>query len=622
MVINKKSKSGYTNKKANLIGMNIDIRTLNILCKYAICTNSYIRLSDMSRLNQLINQLDPEVFKNDIEKQHRIEFIAKALEARLKFNLTDPNMIYTHACDSLRFDINFIDPEHSSLNNNEATWCNNLICQSLKFGFVYDTADEIIDLLTQIKSTDFEHRGDLIDQYEEKMNFIHNNFRKTNVDNSLTDMTFSLRPKVFENAITDAYNIKKNPSRRLATGMQGLNSMIGGGFESGRVYGFFGITGVGKSLTLLNIIYQIKLNNTHYKTKDPTKTPCIVLLTMENSVVETITRLFDIVIRGSVGMEKYDSPEQVINLLRQEGQLYLNDKSPIDIVIKYKANRSVDTSYLYNLCEDLEDDNYEVICLVQDHIKRIRSIEGSPELRIELGDVVNEFKSFAIVKDIPVITNCHLNRDAVKIIEDEKAKSRPTDATSKLGKNNVGESMLIMDNIDYAIIINKVEIGADKSESKVDEVYMAFNLTKVRDKSDLGRFTQPFEVGSKIRLVEDIGFKEPAYKLEVLGSDIPKGSINQKTSSISSYNNQPVNQNNISSIASSADIPDNAFSSTSQYSLVQDDGEDTVLDNIVKTPNIITPIFFMKSKEDINEITSQIASTTDGIKSLLKSKAV
>ena len=77
----------------------------------------------------------------------------------------------------------------------------------------------------------------------------------------------------------------------MICGMQGLNEMVGGGFESGRVYMLLGITGIGKSISLLNLVYQLKRYNRNYKTKDPTKTPCIVLLTMENTVVETILNI-------------------------------------------------------------------------------------------------------------------------------------------------------------------------------------------------------------------------------------------------------------------------------------------------------------------------------------------
>ena len=153
--------------------------------------------------------------------------------------------------------------------------------------------------------------------------------------------------------------------------MQGLNEMIGGGFESGRVYMFLGTSGVGKSVTLLNLLYQLKIYNKQYRVKDPTKKPCVVLLTMENTVVETLTRLFDMVVDNSHGMQNYDL-QDVIRLLREEGQLKITESSPIDIVIRYKANKSVDTSYLYTLYDNLEDQGYEPICLIQDHIKRLR----------------------------------------------------------------------------------------------------------------------------------------------------------------------------------------------------------------------------------------------------------
>ena len=55
---------------------------------------------------------------------------------------------------------------------------------------------------------------------------------------------------------------------------------------------------------------------------------------MENTVVETITRLFDLAVEGSIGMANY-SIDEVLRKLRQEGELVLDDDSPIDIVIKY-----------------------------------------------------------------------------------------------------------------------------------------------------------------------------------------------------------------------------------------------------------------------------------------------
>jgi hypothetical protein len=227
---------------------------------------------------------------------------------------------------------------------------------------------------------------------------------------------------------------------------------------------------------------------------------------MENTVVETITRLYDLVVENNYGMANY-SVEEVISQLRNEGQLKITDTSPIDLIIVYKPNKSVDTSYLYTLCDNLEDRGKEVICIIQDHVKRIRSIDRNTDVRLELGDIVNEMKSFAAIKDIPVITCSHLNRDASRTLE-ELERKKNQDTGKALGKSNIGESMLMIDNLDFGIIIT---LDYDKE----DRLYMAFNDVKTRAKTQRTYIVQPFVPGNTMRLVEDVGgipqFKESIH---------------------------------------------------------------------------------------------------------------
>ena len=480
--------------------------TYDILCRYILQNSSMLRMEHIVNLRKLINIIDYSTYENDPEKVKRVNFIIKALEARLDNNIVDRNIILNYINGGLTFKIDFLDYDHLDLTKDEILYIHKLVSETLQYQFIYNKIDDIQDICTRFKTSDYNNRGQIVAEFEGVIDGLKNDFRHSRVNDNSIDMTFSLKDGQFESAVTDTWNLITNPSRRLITGMQGLNEMTGGGFESGRTYMLLGTSGVGKSITLLNLIYQIKLFNCHYKTKDPTKTPCIVLLTMENTVVETITRLFDLVIEGSHGMANY-SIGDVINMLRTQGELVLNDSSPIDIVIKYKANKSVDTSYLYTLCDDLEDEGYEVICLVQDHVKRIRSIYGNSDVRLELGDVVNELKVFAAEKDIPVITNSHLNRDAARILE-EQARKGTQDAGKLLGKSNIGESMLMIDNLDCAMIIT---LDFDKEANR----YMTFNLIKMRDKTDRLYIAQPFTPGSTIRLMTDMGgipqFKESIH---------------------------------------------------------------------------------------------------------------
>ncbi len=477
----------------------LDIRTLDTMCKYVLSDSTYIRKHHLMNLKKFIEIIDPNTYNNDVEKVDRFNFIKKALEARLDRRILNSSIVIDYIITSLGMDISFMDLNDFQLSIDELEWINETITESLNYAFIYRDIDTFQDICTRFKGTDYRYRGPIVKEFEALVDNTKSNFRLSKVE-SLTDMTFSLQPGKFEETVETTYNTVTNPSRRLITGMQGFNGLINGGFESGRVYMFFGMTGGGKSMTLLDLVYQMKKYNRHYKPKDPTKTPAIVILTMENTVIETITRLFEIATCAGP-MENY-TLEQVLYKLRNEGELYLNDDSPIDIIIKYKANKSVDTGYLYNLVDDLEDQGYETICLVQDHVKRIRSIYKQSDIRIELGEVVNEFKVFAGERDIPVITDSHLNRDAAKVVE---ASINRQDSTKLLGKSSVGESMLMLDNLDMGIILNK-DYDTDGS------MYMAFSTIKTRVNTERLYMLQPFVQGSGIRLVEDLDSPIPLFK--------------------------------------------------------------------------------------------------------------
>lgn len=552
MIVNKMPNYKKSNNTLKPIKINLDIMTFTILCRYVLQSDSFVKMEHLLNLRRLINIIDYSTYENDPEKVKRVKFIVKGLEARLDNNIIDRDIILTYINGGLTYQVDFLDYDHIDMTKDEIIYVHKLVSETLQYQFLYNKVDEIQDVCTRFKASNYETRGSVVSEMESMVDDLKNSFRRSKINDNSIDMVFSLRNGDFESSVTNTYNMITNPSRRLITGMQGINEMTGGGFESGRVYMLLGTSGVGKSITLLNLIVQMKMFNKFYKPKDPTKTPCIVLLTMENTVVETITRLFDLVIEGSHGMANYSCGE-VINMLRTQGELVLNDSSPIDIVIKYKANKSVDTSYLYTLCDDLEDDGYEVICLVQDHVKRIRSIYSAYDVRLELGDVVNEFKTFAATKDIPVITNSHLNREAARILEDAARKSNQ-DAGKLLGKSNIGESMLMIDNLDCAMII---ALDFDRDENR----YMEFNLVKMRDKTSRTYIAQPFTPGSNIRLLADVGgvpqFKESIHAIP----DIKKNNIIKISGSSTIFNSI----DDVIEVGSD-DIKNNAFAK-SAYSL-------------------------------------------------------
>lgn len=537
--------------------ITLDMPTLNILCRYILQDTRVLRMEHLVNMRRLLSIIDRSTYENDPEKTKRINFIGKVLDARLGENITDLDLILLYVNGGINFQLDFLDYNNLLMDKSNVQYCHKMVEDILKYSFFYNEADALQELITRFKTSDVSKRVSLIQETEQVLDRMKNKFRKTHVEDNVNDVYFSLENGTFESAITDTYNMITNPSRRLYTGMQGFNELIGGGFESGRVYMLLGVAGVGKSLTLLNLIKQIKKYNTIVKPKDPAKIPCVVLLTMENTVVETITRLFDMSVNNSHGMGNYDLNE-VIYKLRNEGELNITDSSPLDIVIKYKANRSISTDYLYTLYDDLLDQGKEMVCLVQDHIKRIRSIDGQQDIRLELGDIVNEFKVFAADKDIPVITISHLNREATRILE-ESARKGTQDNGKLIGKSNTGESLLMIDNLDCGITITR-------DYDKDGLCYMTFHRIKMRDKGSTREYiAQPFLPDNPIRLVTDVG-GIPQFKESLHNIDLP-GSINNNSKVRMSGASGFVQQNDILGVVDTSDLSDNAFTNKETYNL-------------------------------------------------------
>lgn len=487
----------HTDKK---ITKKLDVNVINLLCSFTICSNRNIRNGAFINLRNFIECLDMDQYMGEPELLEKFNFIRKGLEARIFQRLNNPAMIIQYINGSF-IDDNMIDMSQlSELSNEEIEFVNKMVSQGLEYTFIDEEVDILGDLIVRWKSSDFRFRSELAGEFMNVINRLNNKFRKVKVE-PMDQITFALREDRFEQAMIDIYSKLTDSSRMLRTGMQGVNELLGGGFFASRAYMLLGLTGVGKSLTLMDIATQLKKYN-HISPKDPTKNPCILYITMENDVIESIDRLFTM----TTNYDMRDmTVEEAIRTIKDKGELVLNDTNNMDIIVKFIPNRSVDTGYLYTLTEDLEDDGYEVQCVMLDHIKRIRSCYKQPDIRIELGEVVNECKTFASMKDLIFITDSHLNRDAAATV-DKAATGTKADLTKLLGKANIGESMLMLDNLDCAFIIN---VEYDREDNK----YMIFKRIKMRYKATARDYIcQPYINGNPIKMMEDLYSSVPVFK--------------------------------------------------------------------------------------------------------------
>ena len=485
----------------------IPLGDLELYAAYVVKSIAQNNRSTLAVLSDLLSKINPYISYGEGEKKsiNTFLFLSHLVNGRLG-NIRDIDILIRQALSKVdETNLMPLDKLDRPLTVNELGIVESNIHDTYENFYTIISMREMNDLFMQYTTnTNRSFRSKVLEKAKNNLRKINEVSRKANIASDT--QFFSLDNDVYTQAIDDVYERNCNPSTKLKTGMTAFNRSLAGGFENGRVYVYLGLPGEGKSTTLLNIRLQIKQNNTQYTTKDKTKRPCVLFLTMENSLDETIERIFNILISED-NMSSYGSSGEVKKILMQNG-LAITDESPIDFVIQYVPANTVNTDYLYTIYDQLLDQGKECICVIQDYIKRIRSrdfklLKG--DMRLGLGAVIDEFKEFAIDKQIPVITASQMNREATSKVDDGR-KNRTVDLVRNLGRNNIGESLLILENADAAFIITP-------ETTKFGRKYLGVSSVKTRYKgASLFTFFQPYNNERPIELEQDTNLAQPVFK--------------------------------------------------------------------------------------------------------------
>lgn len=520
MANNRANKYKDTTKEISRNAVRFDLIELDLICNYILSDNANIRRSNINNVKKLMEYMDMSLYADNKEALKRIEFIIKGANIRLNQHIDKKDMIIRSINGGFgTAPSNVVTREITDL---EVDWINQTVSECLRYLVIASKAEEGIAILTKFLSTDYKDRGNIVGEMEEFVKQFNNEFRRTKVETS-DDQVFNLNTNQ-NGMLIDAYAGANNTYDRLQFGSIALNTITGGGVYNGRTYLLLGLPGEGKSSTLLDMALQIKKYNKNYICRDKTKKPCVVLFVMENSIRETIERMFSMVTRKD--MREVPTIEEALEMFRKS--LSITPDDPIDVIIKYRPNLSEDTSYLYTIYDDLADEGYEVICMIQDYIKRIRSVEGSfgGDLRMQMGAIMNEFKTFATLKNIPVITASQLNRTASSSIDEARVKNK-NDLVRLIGRSNVGESNLIIENADW--------VGLLAPEEDDEEIrYLGLNRVKSRYYISGEQVVFAPYVLNTIKLVEDLEADMPSMKLSLKNKEFEdnmvyrNGSMNSK----------------------------------------------------------------------------------------------
>lgn len=478
----------------------IDNTIMNYLCSYVLSDNNSIHKHSINNLYKFISMLDESMFDNNPIMIDKLRFLKKAIDTKVNLGINNKDLILSDISQSMDItallnDRNFI----KEISNEEIEYINNTVSMNLDNAAMTDCVYELMNECNNYMNSDYRGKRDSLDVIKNRVLGLTNTFRKNEANKESSDTLFRL--STAEESLYDIHKSVTRKSYKIVTGMQGFNDLLDGGFQKKRAYCIFGLSGGGKSTTLENILYQLWKYNKGFETNDKTKRPAIVLLTMENMIPETVCNLYNIFTHGQ-SMEKCNTAEEAIQVFKNCG--LLDSDNNIEILIKYRPVNSVDTSYLYKLTEDLSDEGYEVIAFLQDYMGRILPTDRTKDSYQDLGTVMNEFKTFAMLNDVPIITAAQLNRDAIKVVEESRANRKPN-ILHRLNRGSIGESIKIDQNLDGSIIVLR-------EEDAEGNPFIGFKLVKHRYDVHTNKLTiyQPMYPNSKA-YVEDLYEIKPAY---------------------------------------------------------------------------------------------------------------
>lgn len=468
----------------------------------------------VSNVSRLFGDLRLDLFKAEYDKEVRVYLITQLTNCILDKGLTTSEKILSY----LDIDGKYYEDAVPILNglfneelpDNELQLLDHLVSNLLKYSSIYEKSEELSSQLLSFQANDFVDIESAVEDIEASIESLNKNMKEAreSIENAKYDL--SLSNSGFISTLKDIITEKKNPSNKVKTGIQYLNTMLNGGYEKGRLYVACGMAKGFKSGFMLNSVIWAKKYN-HLEAENKSLRPCIVYLSMENQNNETIERIWAHCFGNNSSIANYSEVE-ASQMLEKAGIFTPNDPTSPEIVIWYRPNRSINTTDLNLMLEDLKKEGRECVFLVLDYIRRIRPTEGSKDLRIELSNVTNELKTIAIEQNIPILTGSQLNRDAFNTVDSADTFEAKVRAADRLGASNIGESIDIVQNSDVSFIVNKMQKVVYDEDGMVqyNDRYLFVKLLMSRSKQPtITSFKHRFKDDNDMALMDDFTEAKP-----------------------------------------------------------------------------------------------------------------
>jgi len=480
-----------------------DSATLNKFIGLIFNGNVMITTMSLRNLQRLMNESNFSMYQNKGVIIKRVNFIKKALIAKLDEGLEDDEIVINYCrpdtSDPITEDIISNIPKYKKLNHREIKYLNDMVEDRLQFGIIQNRLEVMTDIIEKIDQGEYQtyrQVNDMIAQWIADYNLMIREVRS-----SYSDDVINLNDEKITDKVRDILKRLGSTSSVIITGIQMFNEMLSPGFRPGKLYMFLGLPGGFKSAMLLKIVLDcVQFNAKTYRPKQEGMKPVVLYLTMENTKEESFARAYNMSVRAD-DIENHTAEEIVEDMRNAD----LIGNEYMDCIMMYKANMSISTSDIRTYIDTLAAEGKEVVLISVDYIKRIRPQKRGKDEKEDLKNVTNELRQIAIDYFIPVISAQQLNRSGIATVN-AAMRNNEADLAKFLGADNVGSAIEVYENADMLMILN---LERRKTDNKL--FLTIFRVKeRYRPHTKLDYFNQPFEDGNEIKLVNDLFNAEPA----------------------------------------------------------------------------------------------------------------
>lgn len=315
-------------------------------------------------------------------------------------------------------------------------------------------------------------------------------------------------PEGMKLAIASARD-ERAPDKCILTGIKGLNNLLSPGYLSGCLYVYAALPGNYKSGILLKSHVDTLKYNEHIKNTTNGRTPISMYISMENTMTQTIRRLWGILFPNA-DMASF-SVDEIMEMMNNELQ-----SKGMRSVILYYGYREKSTKDLETIIRSYNNDKNEVVAVYLDYIKRIRpgrtDIAVTSSEKSELHAIMNELKYIAAEFNIPIVTGHQLNREAARQVDDVVRNGGYNKTDQALSRSNISCAWEIVEVADFLALMNIENNGEVK--------YLMIKAVKQRDldnntDTSITAIRHPFisvqSFGLKDDIMENVSVSIPVY---------------------------------------------------------------------------------------------------------------